>query len=100
MVESRIEERLKSRVEKKCVGAVCLKFVSPGCSGVPDRLILLPGGKAIFVELKQKGKKERKRQTYLQERIRGLEFEVFSSVDSDEKIERVVERCLEVMKGG
>lgn len=35
-------------------GAGCLvyKFVSPGNDGVPDRIVITPGGKVIFVELK------------------------------------------------
>ena len=33
------------------------KFVSPGCDGVPDRIIILPPGRVYFVELKtNKGK--------------------------------------------
>lgn len=36
-------------------GGLCFKFVSPGNPGVPDRLILLPGGRVVFVELKTEG---------------------------------------------
>lgn len=33
-----------------------MKFISPGNDGVPDRIVVLPGGGVIFVELKaQKG---------------------------------------------
>lgn len=42
-------------VKKK--GGLALKFVSPSFAGVPDRLILLEGGIAGFVELKSEGKK-------------------------------------------
>ena len=34
------------------MGGLCLKFISPGNAGVPDRIILLPGGVVRFVELK------------------------------------------------
>lgn len=34
-------------------GGHCLKWVSPGASGVPDRIVLLPGGRVVFVELKR-----------------------------------------------
>ena len=37
------------------MGGVAYKFVSPGNSGVPDRIILMPGGKIYFVELKREG---------------------------------------------
>lgn len=29
-----------------------MKFVSPGNDGVPDRIVVLPGGGVIFIELK------------------------------------------------
>ena len=48
--ESAIEGRLRDRV--KLLGGRCLKFVSPGQNGVPDRIILLPGGRVVFAELK------------------------------------------------
>ena len=50
MRESVIEARLRDGV--KAMGGICWKFVSPGTTGVPDRIIILPGGKIIFVELK------------------------------------------------
>ncbi len=50
MTESQIERRLVQGV--KDAGGLCLKLVSPGNGGVPDRLILLPGGRVIFAELK------------------------------------------------
>lgn len=38
-----------------------MKFVSPGNDGVPDRIVVLPGGRVIFVELKaQKAQKAQK----------------------------------------
>ncbi len=50
MRESAIEARLRDGV--KAMGGICWKFVSPGTTGVPDRLIILPGGRIIFIELK------------------------------------------------
>ncbi len=93
MLESQIEKNLCTRVKLLGKGVLCLKFVSPGCTGVPDRIILLPGGKVIFVELKRPKKKERVRQLYIQERLRDLGFPVYSSVDSDAKIDEVIDRC-------
>ena len=48
--EKQTEEDLVAMVE--AAGGVCLKFVSPGLRGVPDRLCLFPGGQCVFVELK------------------------------------------------
>jgi len=39
----------------KSNGGLALKFISPGYAGVPDRLVLMPGGKMCFVELKAPG---------------------------------------------
>ena len=50
MSEKNIERKLVEGVKKQ--GGVCLKFVSPGRAGVPDRLIILPEGRIIFAELK------------------------------------------------
>lgn len=90
--EKEIERKLKKRVEE--LGCMCLKFESPGFTGVPDRIILIPGGQIIFVELKAPGKKERPRQRYVQQQFRKLGFTVFSSVDSDERIQEVIEMCV------
>ena len=50
MREKTIEQKLVQAVKTK--GGIAPKFVSPGFSGVPDRLILLPDGKCGFVEVK------------------------------------------------
>ena len=98
MIESEIEHKFKERIESLKCGIMCLKMVCPGFSGVPDRMILLPGGHVIFVELKQPGKKERKRQEYVQGLLRKLGFEVFSSVSTMEQIEEIRKRCEEVLR--
>lgn len=100
MLESEIESTLRKRINALGHGIKCLKFTSPGFTGVPDRIILLPGAHAIFVELKKPGKKERKRQEYVQELLRKLGFEVYSSVNSKEQIEAIVARCKEVLELG
>lgn len=50
MKESAIEAKLGKIIRDS--GGLYFKFVSPGNPGVPDRLILLPGGRIVFVELK------------------------------------------------
>ena len=50
MLEKKIEQALLSRVT--ALHGTCEKFVSPGRRGVPDRIVTLPGGRIIFVELK------------------------------------------------
>jgi len=48
--ESQIERYLVRKVEEH--GGLCFKFVSPGNLGVPDRIVLTPEGRTIYVELK------------------------------------------------
>lgn len=91
MSEKDIERKLKKRVE--AMGCLCLKFESPGFTGVPDRMVLMPGGEMFFVETKAPGKKERPRQTYVQDQLRKLGFIVISSVDGEEGINRVCKMC-------
>lgn len=49
-IEKDIERWLGNQLKK--MGCIYMKFVSPGNDGVPDRIIVLPGGGVIFVELK------------------------------------------------
>lgn len=51
MIESRVEEYLKTRVQRG--GGLFYKFTSPGNIGVPDRIIVTAEGRTVFVELKQ-----------------------------------------------
>ena len=62
MLERDVERALVRRV--KALGGTCEKFTSPTKRSVPDRIITLPGGVIIFVEVKAPGKKP----TPLQER--------------------------------
>jgi Holliday junction resolvase len=74
MREAAIERRLRRAVERR--GGMALKLVSPGAAGVPDRLVCLPGGLVVFVELKRPGKRPRPLQAWTIERLRALGFEV------------------------
>lgn len=87
MRESVIESRLRKGVER--AGGRCLKFVSPGHTGVPDRIILMPGGRVYFAETKAPGEKERARQEYVQRKLAELGFKTYASVDSFEKVDAI-----------
>lgn len=50
MLEKWLENKLVKGVE--AAGGQCLKFAPIYRRGMPDRLVLLPGGRAIWVELK------------------------------------------------
>ena len=75
MREKHIEQKLTKTV--KNIGGLALKFVSPNFNGVPDRLILLPGGKIAFVELKAPGKKMRALQIKRKGQLEALGFKVY-----------------------
>lgn len=49
-MEKDIERWLGNQL--KNLGCIYMKFVSPGNDGVPDRIVVLPGGSVIFIELK------------------------------------------------
>lgn len=91
MLESEVEKRLCKRVKEELHGRA-FKFVSPGCNGVPDRIVLLPMGRIYFVELKAPGKKLRKLQEWVVSGIRELGFEVIR-IDTLEKVEEFVRKA-------
>lgn len=72
--EASIERHLVAKV--KTAGGTAYKFTSPGHRGVPDRLVLLPGGRAVFVECKAPGEQPRPDQVREHNRLRALGFDV------------------------
>jgi hypothetical protein len=88
MRETVIERRLTQAVRK--AGGVAYKFVSPGHSGVPDRLIILPSGRVIFVELKTETGKLSKLQIATQALMRKMGVDVRTLYGADQ-VDRFVE---------
>jgi len=81
MLEQEIEKFLVREVKK--LGGISFKFISPGNAGVPDRIVILPIGKVIFVELKtDKGKL-----TKLQE----VQIKKISDLGADARVLRGIE---------
>lgn len=72
--ESSIEKNLVKQV--KAAGGHAYKFVSPGRRGVPDRLVILPGGRVVFVECKAPGQKPRPEQEREHKRLQALGVKV------------------------
>ena len=88
MLEKSIEKKLTDAVKKR--GGLAPKFVSPGMDGMPDRIVLMPGGRLAFVEVKAPGKKPRPLQEARHRMIRRLGFKVYV-LDSVEEIERIID---------
>ena len=87
MNEKDIESRLRKDV--KVAGGLALKFVSPGYAGVPDRVVLMPGGMMCFAELKAPGKVMRPLQMRRKKQLESLGFKVFC-IDSMEQIKDLI----------
>lgn len=79
--EKTLEAYLCKKV--KSLGGKCLKMT--GEKGIPDRLVILPGGKCIFVELKREGEKPRPIQDYRLQQLMFLGCNVLV-IDSKEDI--------------
>lgn len=83
MREKIIEQLLVKAVKNS--GGIAPKLVSPGFDGMPDRLVLLPGGKIGFVEVKAPGKEPRPLQVARHGLLRRLGFKVYI-LDAPEQI--------------
>ena len=81
MKESQIERRLVEGVKR--LGGMCLKFVSPGTLGVPDRIIITAKGRVIFIELKAETGRLTKIQRYVigEMQKRGADARVVKGID-------------------
>lgn len=60
----------------KALGGRALKFYSGIETGYPDRLVMMPGGKIAWVELKSKGEKPTKVQAIRHQELKDLGFQV------------------------
>lgn len=90
VTEREVEESLAKGVKK--LGGRAYKFVSPGNAGVPDRIVILPGGKIIFVELKRPGGKTTALQDVQIQRLQDLGCDV-GIVSSLQEVKDCLEYC-------
>lgn len=81
--EKYLEKKLVERV--KAVGGMCIKIHNPYYRGLPDRLVILPDGGIVWVELKTLGKKPTKLQRLAHDELRKREQLVYV-IDSDKKL--------------
>ena len=88
MREKQIEQKLVKAV--KALNGMCPKLVSPGTDGMPDRIVLLPGCRIGFVEVKAPGKEPRPLQTQRHKQLRALGFPVFV-MDDPEQVPGIIQ---------
>lgn len=72
--EKAIERKLVELV--KANGGMCIKLLCDQLTGLPDRLCLFPNHRIAFVELKTTGRKPRRIQLYIHNKLRALGFRV------------------------
>lgn len=90
--EKVIEKRLNAEV--KSLGGWSLKLLCQFVTGLPDRLVLLPGGVIFFAEIKSTGKKPTPVQLLVHEKLRRLGFTVYV-IDSLEQLNKILNNLLE-----
>ena len=88
--EKALEKNL--RVKVKALGGHALKFSSSIEAGYPDRIVLLPCGVSIFVEIKSEGEKPRKLQMIRHDELRQLGFRVVV-IDTTNSLNQFIEEC-------
>lgn len=88
MREREIEEYLRLGVKR--LGGIVFKFTSPGNAGVPDRIVVMPGNRIYFVELKRPGGKTSPLQNSQIGKLKSLGCEVFV-IDSKEGVKEFLD---------
>ncbi len=67
-------------------GLMTLKLNVTGHRGWPDRIVFLPGGRAVFCELKRPGGKLRPLQEHVHAQLKALGFQVATFADAVEAV--------------
>ena len=99
MLEKQIERALVKAV--KDAGGLCLKWVSPGWAGAPDRIVLFGDshtGRIGFVEVEAPGGRVRKLQRIRHRQLEGMGFKVFI-LDDPDSIPEIIEEIKEQGNG-
>lgn len=88
MREKTVESAFTIAVKAK--GGLAVKFTSPGFNGMPDRLVMFPGGKIGFVEVKAPGETPRPLQRSRLKLLQRLGFKTFV-LDAPEQIGGIID---------
>lgn len=88
MNEKTLERRLRETVKQR--GGLALKIWAVSFAGLPDRLVLMPGGYAYFAEIKTTGKEPDDRQKAVHRLLQSIGFNV-AVIDSHEALKKFLE---------
>ena len=99
-IVSASEKALEAELRERCkaLGWMCIKLTSQYQRGLPDRLILMPGGRVCFAEIKTTGKKPTALQKLTHERLRALGYRV-EVVDTTESLDNLIVELLYEVQG-
>lgn len=84
MNEKLLEKKLREKIKE--LGGIALKFYSMSFTGLPDRIVLMPGGRVWFAEIKTTGQKLKPRQLAVIELFRKLGFS-YHVIDRQEALD-------------
>ena len=93
--EKSLERGFVRRMKEK--GLMVVKNQDPMMCGMPDRVVILPGGKVVWIEFKSRGKRPTELQDHQIERLRGMGHAVIvvSDKESYDMAEAFINGCLE-----
>ena len=86
--EKVIERKLVELV--KLNGGMCIKLLCDQLIGLPDRMCLFPGHKIVFVELKTTGRKPKRIQAYMHNKLRALGFRIDTIKGVEQFIDSII----------
>lgn len=89
--EKVVERKLVEAV--KANGGMCIKLLCDQLTGLPDRMCLFPNHKIVFVELKTTGRKPKRIQLFIHDKLRALGFRV-EVIDSVEGVEQFINNII------
>lgn len=89
--EKVVERKLVEAV--KVNGGMCIKLLCDQLIGLPDRMCLFPNHKIVFVELKTTGRKPKRIQLFMHDKLRALGFRV-EVIDSIEGVEQFINNII------
>lgn len=89
--EKVVERKLVEAV--KANGGMCIKLLCDQLTGLPDRMCLFPNHKIVFVELKTTGRKPKRIQLFMHDKLRALGFRV-EVIDSIEGVKQFINNII------